>query len=127
MTLIAPMLYMQNLAGAMEFYKKAFGALERWRIDHAGRVHVAEMIIDGVLFRLHDETPQSSSVGPPTAKATTVVLHLIVDDPDSVAKRAVSAGATELDPVRDFEYGYRQGVIRVPFGHHWCLEKFVSM
>ena len=125
--MIIPMLYMKDLAAAIEFYKQAFGAVERWRIDHEGRVHVAEMLIGSALFRMHDETSRNQNVGPLTAQATTVVIDLLVEDPDGLAKRAVTAGATELSPVQDYDYGYRQGTVRDPFGHLWCLEKFVDL
>lgn len=127
MTVIIPMLYTQNVGGAIQFYEKAFGARERWRIDHDGRVHVAEMILEDVLFRLHDEVASGGTVDPTTVKATTVVIDLLVDDPDALAKKAVAAGATELSPVQDHDYGYRQGTIRDPYGHHWTLEKFVDL
>ena len=120
---IVPMLYMKDLAAAIEFYKKAFDAVERWRIDHEGNVHVAEMSISPVLFRLHEEVKRDNELSPSTLNATSTVIGLLVDDPDTLAARAVAAGATELSPVQDFEYGYRQGTIRDPFGHHWCLEK----
>jgi len=120
---IVPMLYMKDLAAAIEFYKKAFGAHERWRIDHEGNVHVAEMSISPVLFRLHEEVRRENELSPHTLNATSTVIGLLVDDPDTLAAQAVAAGATELSPVQDFEYGYRQGTIRDPFGHHWCLEK----
>lgn len=126
-TVIVPMLYMKDLAGAIEFYKNAFGAEERWRIDHEGSVHVAEMLIQSVLFRMHDEVSKDRIMDPLTANATTVVIGLLVDDPDVMAKRAIAAGATELSPVQDYDYGYRQGTIRDPYGHHWCLEKFVDL
>ena len=120
---IVPMLYMKDLAAAIEFYKKAFDAQERWRIDHDGNVHVAEMAISPVLFRLHEEVRRDNELSPSTLNATSTVIGLLVDDPDTLAARAVAAGATELSPVQDCEYGYRQGTIRDPFGHHWCLEK----
>lgn len=122
-TAIVPMLYMNDLAAAIEFYKNAFGAEERWRIDNDGSVHVAEMFLSPVLFRLHEEGKRENELSPSTLKATSTVIGLLVDDPDTLASRAVAAGATELSPVQDFEYGYRQGTIRDPFGHHWCLEK----
>ena len=120
---IVPMLYMKDLGAALDFYKKAFGAQERWRIDHEGNVHVAEMSISPVLFRLHEEVKRENELSPSTLNATSTVIGLLVDDPDTLAAQAVAAGATELSPMQDFEYGYRQGTIRDPFGHHWCLEK----
>lgn len=120
---IVPMLYMKDLGAAIDFYKKAFGAEERWRIDHEGNVHVAELAVSRVLFRLHEEAKRHNEMSPTTLNATSTVIGLLVDDPDTFAARAVAAGAEELSPVQEFEYGYRQGTIRDPFGHHWCLER----
>ena len=126
-TAIVPMLYMKDLAAAIDFYKKAFGAEERWRIDHEGKVHVAEMSISSVLFRLHEEVKRDNELSPSTLNATSMVIGLLVDDPDALAARAIAAGAIELSPVQDFEYGYRQGTITDPFGHHWCLERMDNL
>jgi PhnB protein len=120
---IVPMLYMKDLSAAIEFYKKAFGAEERWRIEHEGNVHVAEMLIPPVLFRMHEGVKRDKELSPSTINATSIVIGLLVEDPDELAARAVAAGATQLSPVQEFDYGYRQGTIRDPFGHHWCLER----
>jgi len=120
---IVPTLYLKNLSGAIEFYKNAFDAKERWRIDHEGSVHVAEMSIPPAIFRMHEEVSRDGDLSPSTLNATTIVIGLLVDDPDKLAARAIAAGATELSPVQDYEYGYRQGTISDPFGHHWCLER----
>jgi len=120
---IVPMLYMKDLSAAIEFYKKAFGAEERWRIEHEGNVHVAEMFIPSLLFRMHEEVKRDNELSPSTLNATSIVIGLLVKDPDELAARAVAAGAIELSPVQEFDYGYRQGTIKDPFGHHWCLER----
>jgi len=120
----APMLYMNNLAAAMEFYKKAFGATELRHIrNDDGTVHVAEMFIGTAILRMHEESSRSDQRSPETVGATTVILGLLVDDPDEVASKAVAAGAVELSPVQEYDYGYRQGTIKDPFGHHWTIEK----
>ena len=120
---IVPMLYQKNLSEAIEFYKNAFGATERWRIENEGSTHVAEMLIGPALFRLHEEVARDRFLSPATVNATTAVIELLVENPDEMAASAVAAGATELSPVQDYEYGYRQGTIRDPFGHQWTLEK----
>lgn len=120
---IVPMLYMKSLADAIDFYTKAFGARERWRIEHNGNIHVAEMSIPPILFRMHEEVGKDKELSPLTSNATSIVIGLLVDNPDELATRAIAAGAIELSPMQDYEYGYRQGTIRDPFGHHWCLER----
>ena len=117
------MLYLKNLSEAIQFYKNAFGAVERWQIDHDGQTHVAEIMIGGVLLRMHDEVSRDRHLSPLTLDATSVVIELLVPNPDELFARAVAAGATEISAMQDHEYCYRQGTIRDPFGHRWCLER----
>ena len=125
---IVPMLYLKDLSAAIEFYTKAFGASVRWKITNPDEtVHVAELTIPPTIFRLHEEVSGNHHLSPLTLQGTPVVVGLLVEDPDQVAKQAVIAGATEVSPVKDYEYGYRQGSIVDPFGHHWCLEKIDSL
>jgi len=126
-TFFAPMIYLKILAPAIEFYKKAFGAivLRQWNNDD-GSVHVAEMSIDGALFHIHEESKRNNELSPETAKTTTIAIGLFVDDVHAVMARAVAAGGTELDPVTDYDYQYRQGNVADPFGHHWLLEKKIG-
>jgi PhnB protein len=119
-----PTLYLKDLSAAMAFYKQAFGATERWKIEHpAGTVHVAEMAISTVLFRMHDEVSKDQVLSPATMRGTSIIIGLLTYDPDTLFERALSAGATEVSPMQDFDYGYRQGTLRDPFGHHWCIER----
>jgi PhnB protein len=76
---------------------------------------------------MHEEVSKSDELSPSSLKATSVVIGLLVNDPDELAARAIAAGAIEISPVQDYEYGYRQGTISDPFGHHWCLEKIDSL
>lgn len=126
-TFFAPMLYLKKVAPAIEFYKKAFDAIElrRWSNDD-GSVHVAEMSIDGALFHMHEEVTRISELSPETLKATTIVIGLFVSDPHAVMTKAIAAGGTEIDPVKDYDYNYRQGRVADPFGHHWLLEKKID-
>ena len=123
-TFFAPMLYLNKVAPAIEFYKKAFDAIElrRWSNDD-GSVHVAEMSIGGALFHMHEEITRINELSPETLKGTCIAIGLFVNDPHAVMAKAVAAGGTELDPVRDYDYEYRQGCVADPFGHHWLLEK----
>ena len=124
-SLFAPMLYMKNVAAAIEFYKKAFGAVElrRWSNDD-GSVHVAEMSLRNHLFHLHEEVSGKNELSPGTLNnATTVVIGLFVQDVDDLTEKAVNAGATLMHPPQDFDYGYRQASITDPFGHHWQIQK----
>jgi len=126
-TFFAPMIYLNKVAPAIEFYKKAFDAIElrRWSNDDDS-VHVAEMSIDGALFHLHEEVTRINELSPETLKGTTVVIGLFVNDPHAVMAKAVAAGGTEIDPVKDYDYDYRQGRVADPFGHHWLIEKKIG-
>jgi PhnB protein len=123
-TFFAPHLAMKNVLAGMEFYKKAFGAVELRRFSNPdGSVHVCEMEINGALFHMHEETPKSNQLSPETVKATTLVIGTFAPDPDALYNRAVTAGVTVLSPIQDFEYGYRQGIVVDPFGHQWLIQK----
>lgn len=123
-TFFAPHLTVKDVRAAMEFYKNAFGANELRRWDNPdGSVHVAELTIDGALLHLHDEVARSSQLSPSTLQATTVLIGIFVDDPHAVVSRAVAAGGQQTSPVQDYDYGYRQGVVKDPAGHQWLIQK----
>jgi PhnB protein len=123
-TFFAPMIYLKQVAPAIEFYKKAFDAIElrRWSNDD-GSVHVAEMSINGALFHLHEEATRKNELSPATLKGTSIAIGLFVNDPHTMMAKAVAAGGTEIEPVKDYDYNYRQGCVADPFGHHWLIEK----
>ena len=125
---IVPMLYLKDLSAAIAFYEKAFGATERWRVQNEdGSTHVAEMTVPPAVFRLHEEVSRDRALSPETLNGTSIVLGLLSDDPDQMAARAISAGATEISPVKDYEYGYRQGTIADPFGYRWSIERYSDL
>jgi len=124
-TTFIPVLSVSSGVTDIEFYKKAFGAIELWRLNNPdGSVHVAAFSIDGAMFRLHEEGHKDFS--PDKIGGTTVTVTLTADDVHAVFAQAIAAGAIELSPVKDYEYGYRQGEIKDPFGHHWQIEKLLS-
>ena len=122
----SPILYFTNVADAMEFYTKAFWAREmrRWSNDD-GSVHVAEMMIGHALFHLHEEVQRENELSPKTLGGTCVILGLFVENTDEMMANAIAAGATETSPIKDYEYGYRQGNLTDPFGHHLTIEKAI--
>ena len=123
-TAFAPLLTISKGVTDIDFYKNAFGAVENWRLNNDdGSLHVAELLIDGAMFHLHEMMAQSlAKVSPDTFNAGTVVIGLFTADVYSVFDRAVAAGATILSPVTDYEYGYRQGELKDPFGHQWVIQ-----
>ena len=120
----APQLSLKIVAPAMEFYKKAFGAVElRTFSNDDGSLHVAELSIGGALFHLHEEMAWSAERSPEELGGTTVLLGLFAEDPDALMASVLAAGGQELSPMQDYFYGYRQGVVADPFGFHWMLQK----
>jgi PhnB protein len=123
-TFFAPQLYIKSGVKDIAFYTKALGAVElrRWANDD-GSIHVAELSIAGALFHLHEEKPVAGQLDPLKINGTTTMIGLFVDDVHKVMNDAVAAGATIVTPVQDYDYGYRQGEFRDPFGHCWMIEK----
>ena len=121
----APSLSLKVLAPAVEFYKKAFGVEELLIVKNEdGSIHVAELTFQGMVFHLHQEMPGPlKERAPQTVGGTTVDLGVFLSDPDSLMDSALAAGARLISPMKDYEYGYRQGSFEDPFGHHWTLQK----
>ena len=119
----APQLYIKSGIKDISFYTKAFGAVElrRWTNDD-GSLHVAELSINGSIFHLHEESIKSAQFSPEKYNGTTALIGLFVPDVDACMASAISAGAVEISPAQDYDYGYRQGEIKDPFGHKWLIE-----
>jgi uncharacterized glyoxalase superfamily protein PhnB len=112
-----------DAAAAIDFYRRAFGAVEIFRLDDpaTGRVAHAEVEIGGSTLMLAEEYPQFGLRAPNSLGATTVTLHLHVDDCDAAAERAVSAGGVLESPPENQPHGERQAVVRDPSGHRWNI------
>ena len=119
---IAPMLSVRRGAQAIEFYKTAFGARELFRIDAPDGAVVAQLAVDLAAFWVADESPEHANFSPETLGGGTVRMVMTVDDPDAAFDRAVAAGATVVQAVKN-DYGWRLGRICDPFGHHWEIGK----
>jgi PhnB protein len=119
---VTPYLIIKGAAGAIDFYKKVFGATEAFRMaDPSGKVGHAEIKIGDSMIMLADEHPEMGYVGPQTLGGSPVSIHLYVEDVDAVFKRAVAAGAKETLPLKDQFYGDRNGTFHDPFGHVWTV------
>ncbi len=126
-TTFAPELIIPNGVTDISFYVKAFNAIELWRLNNDdGSVHVAGFTIDDALFHIHEQRPDSGKFSPATHNGTTVAVGLMVDDVHAVVTQTVAVGARITSPVTDYDYGYRQGSIVDPFGHHWTIEKIIN-
>jgi PhnB protein len=117
---VTPYLIVKGAAEAIEFYKRAFGASERFRMaDPSGRIGHAEIEIADSAIMLADEFPEMGARGPLTHGGSPVSLYLYVENADEVFRRALAAGAKEQRPVKDQFYGDRSGSLTDPFGHVW--------
>jgi PhnB protein len=118
---LTPYLVIDGAAEAMEYYKKAFGAVELFRMEHGGKIGHAEMKIGDSPFMLADGHPEMGYKGPKAYGGTPVSLMIYVEDCDTVYKQAIDAGATEVKPLQDQFYGDRSGTLTDPFGHVWTI------
>jgi PhnB protein len=124
---LSPSLTVDNAAGAIEFYKRAFGAQERSRIEGpGGTIAHAELQIGDSILMLNDPFPQASTSPPKELGGTTVNLFLYVEDVDAVFQQAVEAGATSTMPVDDMFWGDRFGSVTDPYGHSWSIATHVE-
>jgi PhnB protein len=119
LTSVAPMLSVREGARAVEFYKAAFGAVETYRVESPDGAVVSRLAIEGAEFWVADESPEHANFSPATLNGGTTRIILTIADPAAVFARAIAAGAREVHPVRDEEYGWRQGRLEDPYGHHW--------
>lgn len=119
---VTPHLVCAGAADAIEFYKKAFGAVETGRLPGPqGKVMHAQLRIGDSPIMLVDEFPDMSALGPKALKGSPVTIHLYVEHADAVFERAVAAGAKVRMPIGDMFWGDRYGVLEDPFGHYWSV------
>ena len=117
-----PHLVCNGAAKAIEFYKKAFDAVELARLPGPqGKLMHAMIRIGDSPLMLVDEFPDMGAFGPKSLKGSPVTIHLYVKDVDATVKRAVAAGAKITMPVDDMFWGDRYGKLEDPFGHHWSV------
>lgn len=119
---VTPYLIVRGAAAAIEFYKKAFGATELFRMDGpGGKVGHAEIRIGNSPVMLADEHHEIGAVGPEVLGGSPVNLLIYVEDCDAVFTRALAEGAAETRPLKDQFYGDRSGTLTDPFGHSWTV------
>lgn len=126
--IVTPYLTVGDGAAALDFYARAFGAVEvmRMAMGPDGPMGHAEFHIGGAPFYLSEEFPDMSIAGPVSLGGTTVAIHLTVDDVDATYANAIANGATELAAVADQPHGHRQGTLSDPFGHRWMLSQEIE-
>jgi uncharacterized glyoxalase superfamily protein PhnB len=124
---VTPHIICAGAAAAIEFYKKAFGAVEMARLPGPdGKIMHAAVKIGNSVVMLADEFPDWGCLGPLALKGTPVTIHLYVEDADAVFATAVAAGATVKMPMSDMFWGDRYGVVIDPCGHNWSIATHIK-
>lgn len=119
---VTPHLVCEGAADAIEFYKKAFNAVETMRMPgQSGKLMHAALTIGDSVIMLADDFPEHGGLGPKALKGSPVTLHMYVVDTDATFKQAVDAGATPRMPPTDMFWGDRYAQVTDPFGHNWAI------
>nr|WP_281281102.1 VOC family protein [Peristeroidobacter soli] len=124
---ITPYLIVDDASRAIDFYKQAFGATEDMRMPKPdGKIAHAELSVGDSKIMLADEYPELGYRSPKSIGGAGVSLMLYIEKVDDVFKRALAAGAKELQGVKDQFYGDRSGTLQDPFGHVWTVATHVE-
>lgn len=121
---VTPYLAVHDAAKAIAFYKAAFNAEERLRLDDkkTGKIGHAEIAIRGQVIMLADEYP-GMNTSPKTLGGASTCFAFMVSDCDAAYAKAVAAGATSVRPPSDAFYGHRTAMVTDPFGHPWSFQE----
>jgi PhnB protein len=119
---VTPYLIIKGAAEAIEFYKKAFGAKELFRMPMPdGGIGHAEIMIGNSPIMLADECPPMGYRGPQALGGTPVSFLIYVEDADARYNQAIAAGCKVFKPIQDQFYGDRSGTVTDPYGHIWTI------
>ncbi len=123
----SPYLVIRDASRAIDFYKRAFGAQELFRMPQPdGKIAHAEIKIGDSVIMIGEESPQMNAQSPQALKGTPVSIFLYLEDVDSVFKKAIAAGGKQDAPVQDMFWGDRYGKLTDPFGHQWQLATHIE-
>lgn len=126
-THFAPQLYIPKGQTDIQFYIN-LGATEIFCFrNDDGTIHVAELKLDGAIFHVHETMSSTAIMDPSKLGAVTSIIGLFVPDVDAMMQKGIAAGAVEIDPAQDYDYGYRQGMFRDPYGHYWQIQKKIGL
>lgn len=124
---VTPYLIVDDATKAIEFYKRAFGAVELMRMAGPdGKVGHAEVKIGNSPVMLADENPAWGAKSAKSVGGSPVGLMIYVEDCDAVFKRAIAEGGREDRPLQDQFYGDRSGTLTDPFGLQWTIATHIK-
>lgn len=125
---VTPMFMFKDARKAIEFYKRAFGAQERFAMpgpDGKGVMH-AEVLIGSSIIMMGEENPQQPCKSAETIGGSPVSFYLYVEKVDEAFRIALEAGAEVRMPVQDMFWGDRIGTVQDPFGYSWTLATHIK-
>jgi uncharacterized glyoxalase superfamily protein PhnB len=116
-------LTVSDARAAIDFYQRAFGATELYRLVEpgGGRIGHAELQLGPRVLMIAEAWPEAGIHAQPVQGGGGVRMHLHVDNADAAIDNAVKAGATLVMAPQDQFYGERGGRVRDPFGHEWLI------
>lgn len=120
---VTPMFMFKDVRKAIEFYKRAFGATERFAMpgpDGKGVMH-AEILIGDSIIMMGEETPHIPGKSAETMGGSPVSFYIYLETVDEAFRKALEAGAETRMPVQDMFWGDRVGTVQDPFGYSWSL------
>ena len=124
---LTPYLIIKGASSAIDFYKKAFGAKERLRMDApGGTIGHCELLFGPSLIMLADEFPNCGAASPATLGGSTTTMMVYVKDVDAAFAKAMAAGAAQVMAPMDMFYGDRSCTVKDPFGHVWTLASHIE-
>lgn len=125
---VTPIFMFKDARRAIEFYKKAFGALELFVLpgpDDKGVMH-AEVRIGNSVIMMGEETPHHPCKSAETLGGSPVSFYIYIEDVDAAFRVAVDAGAKIRMPLQDMFWGDRAGTVQDPFGYSWTLATHIK-
>lgn len=124
---VTPYLAMKDAAKAIDFYQRALGAKELYRLPMPnGKIAHTEMQIGDSRIMFADEAPEMGAKSARAFGGSPIVLCLYSEDVDTLAKRFVQAGGKVVKPLENQFYGDRSGQFEDPEGYQWMLMTHVE-
>lgn len=117
----SPRMAFRDPAKAIEFYKEALGAIEKFRFQIGDSIPHAELLIGDSTIDIAGEWPEGGRFSAETLGHSPISISVEVPDVDSFVEHAVSAGMTLVREPKDQFYGHRDATVEDPFGYTWAI------
>lgn len=115
-------LTVKDAAVALEFYAKAFGAVENFRMPGPdGSIAHAQFSIGTTAIFISGEWPAWQAAANPEDHTASCLFSINVPDCDKAHKQALAAGAELISEPEAYPWGMRSSVVKDPFGYRWSL------